>query len=141
MVLARRATDDELGEAQEDDEEDEATVRGTLHTIARIIEDQNPGYKYSLLLVADGRFVRGAGPSLPEDYNAAIDGYAVGPAVGSCGTAIYWNVPVVVDDIQADPLWTPFAELAKKAGGRGLLVASVHQQERQRAGCVGPVFT
>jgi len=116
MVLARGATDDELGEPQEEDEEDEATVRGTLHTIARIIEDQNPGYKCSILLVADGRFVRGAGPSLPEDYNAAIDGYAVGPAVGSCGTAIYWNVPVVVDDIQADPLWAPFAELAKKAG-------------------------
>lgn len=29
MVLARRATDDSFGELQEDDEEDEATVRGT----------------------------------------------------------------------------------------------------------------
>ncbi|MCB0324838.1 MAG: GAF domain-containing protein, partial [Bdellovibrionales bacterium] len=98
------------------DEEDEATVSGTLHTIARIVEEQNPGYKCSILLVADGRFVRGAGPSLPEEYNAAIDGFAVGPTVGSCGTAIFWNVPVIVEDIQADPLWAPFAELAKRAG-------------------------
>ena len=30
--------------------------------------------------------------------------------------ALYWNVPVIVEDIQADPLWEPFAELAKKAG-------------------------
>ena len=98
------------------DEDDEATVSGTLHTIARIVEEQNPGYKCSILLVADGRFVRGAGPSLPEEYNAAIDGFAIGPTVGSCGTAIYWNTPVIVEDIQADPLWVPFAELAKEAG-------------------------
>lgn len=95
---------------------DDATVSSSLNTIARIIEDQNPGYRCSILLVADGRFVRGAGPSLPEEYNAAIDGFAIGPTVGSCGTAIYWNVPVIVHDIQADPLWTPFRELAKNAG-------------------------
>lgn len=114
LVLGRSLEETEVFSAPEDSE-DEATVRGTLHTIARIIEEQNPGYKCSILLVADGRFVRGAGPSLPEEYNAAIDGYAIGPKVGSCGTAIYWNVPVIVEDIQADPLWVPFAELAKKA--------------------------
>jgi two-component system sensor histidine kinase/response regulator len=94
----------------------EATVSGTLDAIARIIEEQNPGYRCSILLVADGRFVFGAGPSLPADYNAAVNGYAVGPTVGSCGTAIFWNTPVIVEDIQADPLWTPLAALAKKAG-------------------------
>ena len=94
----------------------EATVLGTLDTIARIVEEQNPGYKCSILLVTDGRFVSGAGPSLPKEYNAAIDGFAVGPAVGSCGTAIYWNVPVIAVDIQNDPLWVPFAELARQAG-------------------------
>lgn len=94
----------------------EATVLSTLDAIARIIEEQNPGFKCSILLVADGRFVSGAGPSLPKDYNSAIDGYAIGSNVGSCGTAIFWNVPVIVEDIQADPLWAPLAELAKKAG-------------------------
>ncbi len=94
----------------------EATVSGTLDAIARIIEEQNPGYRCSILLVADGRFVFGAGPSLPADYNSAIHGYAIGPTVGSCGTAIFWNTPVIVEDIQADPLWSPLAALAKKAG-------------------------
>ncbi len=94
----------------------QATVSGTLDAIARIIEEQNPGFKCSILLVADGRFVFGAGPSLPKDYNAAVDGYAVGPTVGSCGTAIFWNTPVIVEDIQADPLWSALAALAKKAG-------------------------
>ena len=94
----------------------EATVRGTLHAIARIIEEQVPEFKCSILLVEDGHFVKGAGPSLPDEYNAAIDGFAIGPTVGSCGTAIYWNVPVIVEDIQADPLWRDLAELAGEAG-------------------------
>ncbi len=94
----------------------ETTVEGTLDTIARIVEQQHPGLRCSILLVSDGRFVHGAGPSLPKEYNAAIDGFAVGPTVGSCGTAIYWNVPVVAVDIQQDPLWVPFRELAGKAG-------------------------
>ncbi len=115
VVLARSVDDFEETDGPKD-ADDEATVLGTLHTIARIVEDQNPGFKCSILLVADGRFVRGAGPSLPEEYNSAIDGYAIGPTVGSCGTAIYWNVPVIVEDIQADPLWVPFAQLAETAG-------------------------
>lgn len=101
---------------QDTEAPEEATVKSTLHTIAGIVEEQNPGYKCSILLVAHGRFVAGAGPSLPADYNNAIDGYAIGPTVGSCGTAIYWNVPVIVEDIQNDPLWVDFAELAKTAG-------------------------
>ncbi len=94
----------------------ESKEQEVLDTIARIVEEQNPGYLCSILLLQDGRFVKGAGPSLPADYNDAIDGFAVGPTVGSCGTAIYWNVPVIVEDIQADPLWIPFAELAARAG-------------------------
>ncbi len=115
VVLGRYAEVPDLPEHGEETA-DEATVSGTLETIARIVEEQNPGYRCSILLVADDRFVSGAGPSLPDDYNAAIDGLAIGPTVGSCGTAIYWNVPVIVDDIQTDPLWAPFAGLAKTAG-------------------------
>ncbi len=115
MILARVEEDIEVV-AGPKDSDDEATVIGTLHTIARIVEEQNPGYKCSILLVADGRFVRGAGPSLPEEYNAAIDGLAIGPTIGSCGTAIYWNVPVIAEDLQTDPLWEPLKDLTKKAG-------------------------
>ncbi len=115
IILARCVESVEEASGPQDSD-DEATVLGTLHTIAKIVEDQNPGFKCSILLVADGKFVRGAGPSLPEEYNAAVDGYAIGPTVGSCGTAIYWNVPVIVTDIQADPLWADLAVLAKSAG-------------------------
>ena len=115
VVLGRLAeTDHALHPYVE--EFDEGTVSGTLETIARIVESQNPDYKCSILLVDQNRFVRGAGPSLPEEYNDAIDGEAIGPNVGSCGTAIFWNIPVIVSDIQADPLWQKLAPLAKNAG-------------------------
>lgn len=114
-VLARHRHDDD-GPGAYGDAFDRGTVAGTLETIARIVEDQHPGYRCSILLKDHGRFARGAGPSLPEEYNAAIIGEALGPMMGSCGTAIYWNVPVIVEDIQNDPLWRPFAELARDAG-------------------------
>jgi len=96
--------------------EKRASFKDILCTIAKIVEEQNPSFLCSILLVRDGKFVSGAGPSLPDEYNEAIDGSAIGPMVGSCGTAIFWNVPVIVEDIQADPLWRPLSDLAEKAG-------------------------
>lgn len=69
-----------------------------------------------LLLDTDGIHLRHcAAPSLPASYNAAIDGLAIGPSVGSCGTAAYRHERVVVEDIATDPLWAPFRDLAAAA--------------------------
>jgi diguanylate cyclase (GGDEF)-like protein/PAS domain S-box-containing protein len=72
-----------------------------------------------LLLNRDGTQLRhGAAPSLPAAYNEAIDGIAVGPAGGSCGTAAYRRERVCASDIATDPLWTDFREFALDAGLR-----------------------
>ena len=66
-----------------------------------------------LLLDADGAHVRhGAAPDLPDEYLRGIDGTAIGPRVGSCGTAAYRRERVVVEDIANDPLWADFRDLA-----------------------------
>jgi two-component sensor histidine kinase len=66
-----------------------------------------------LILSEDGKhLVEGAAPSLPDDYNSAIDGIAVGYGVGSCGTAASTGEPVIVSDIATDPLWADFRDLA-----------------------------
>jgi PAS domain S-box-containing protein len=77
-------------------------------------------FRGSILLISeDGRTLRhGAAPSLPDAYNEAIDGLTIGPAVGSCGTAAYRNRTVVVTDIETDPLWTGYRELAEEHGLR-----------------------
>ncbi len=59
-----------------------------------------------------GRLLHGAAPSLPEAYCRAVHELPVGPCVGSCGTAAFRGVRVVVEDIATDPLWADFKDLA-----------------------------
>ena len=87
-----------------------------LERLVRAIEEYQPDMKGSVLLLdaAGKRLHHGAAPNLPEDYNTAIDGLLIGPRVGSCGTAAYEKRLVIVEDIQTDPLWADFRELAAK---------------------------
>ena len=72
-----------------------------------------------LLLSADGkRLSHGAAPNLPRSYREAIDGSAIGPSAGSCGTAAYFGRPVYVTDIATDRLWADYRELALPLGLR-----------------------
>jgi len=89
-----------------------------LTTLVRGVEAEHPGTLGSVLLLdaADATLLTGAAPSLPAFYNEAIDGVAIGPAVGSCGTAAFTGERVLVADIQTDPLWTDFKALAAQAG-------------------------
>ena len=68
----------------------------------------------SILLLDNERkcLLHGAAPSLPTAYCEAIDGIAVGPSVGSCGTAAYMGHAIFDTDIATDSLWADFRELA-----------------------------
>jgi PAS domain S-box-containing protein len=92
-----------------------------LHELVLAVEKESAsGVIASILLLdEDGRHLRhGAGPSLPDAYNAAIDGIAIGDGVGSCGTAASTRKQVFVTDIASDPLWDGFRDLAFEHGLR-----------------------
>ncbi|VTR93898.1 multi-sensor hybrid histidine kinase : Multi-sensor hybrid histidine kinase OS=Chthoniobacter flavus Ellin428 GN=CfE428DRAFT_3487 PE=4 SV=1: PAS_4: PAS_8: GAF_2: PAS_4: PAS_4: HisKA: HATPase_c: Response_reg [Gemmata massiliana] len=91
-----------------------------LDEIVRIVEDQLPGVACSVLLLdRDGVHLRlGSAPNLPADYNAGVNGFAIGPSVGSCGTAAFSRKPVFVNDIATDPLWADYKHLALGHGLR-----------------------
>ena len=91
-----------------------------LDALMRFVEAQSPGMLCSVLLLdADGLHLHhGAAPSLPLAYAQAIDGVAIGPSVGSCGTAAFRREAVVVEDIATDPLWVDYRELALGHGLR-----------------------
>jgi GAF domain-containing protein len=55
---------------------------------------------------------------LPDAYNAAIDGAAIGPNAGSCGTAAALREPVIVTDVATDRRWADYRGLAAIAGIR-----------------------
>lgn len=89
-----------------------------LDAIVRGVEQLDPIVLCSILLLdPDGVHLRhGAAPSLPDFYNEAIHGVAIGPNTGSCGTAMYTGERVIVDDIQQHPYWRNYKALAARAG-------------------------
>ena len=97
-----------------------APLKDVLVSLVHLIESNSKGMLCSILLLdEDGQHMRhGAAPSLPEPYTQAIDGAAIGPQAGSCGTAAYLGKPVIVSDIQRDPLWVNYRELATAHGLR-----------------------
>ncbi len=95
----------------------DAPLPNILDALARLIEERSEQMRCSFLLLDEsGKLHLGAAPSLPDSYNQAIDGIAIGPKVGSWGTAAYRQATVIVSDIASDPLWANFRDLALSHG-------------------------
>jgi diguanylate cyclase (GGDEF)-like protein/PAS domain S-box-containing protein len=97
-----------------------APLEDVLNSLMVLIESRVDDIMGSILLLSeDGKHLRrGAAPTLPEAWTSAIDGVAIGPSVGSCGTAAYRKETVIVSDIMTDPLWADYVELAAPFGFR-----------------------
>lgn len=107
-----------------------------LDSLAHLVESQLEGMMVSILLLdEDGtHLLHGAAPSLPKDYTQLIDGVAIGPKVGSCGTAVYRREPVIVTDIEQDPLWDEYRSLAAPYGFRACWSTPILSHERKVLG-------
>lgn len=87
--------------------------------LCRRVEAVAPDVICSVIAVdALSRLMPLAGPSLPTEYSTALVGTPIGPAVGSCGTAAWRREAVEVCDIERDPLWADYRELALRFGLR-----------------------
>ena len=76
-----------------------------LDSLCRYVEEQASSVLASISLLDGDRLWRGAAPSLPKAYTDAINGMAIGPSAGSCGTAAFRGEPVIVEDIASPPRW------------------------------------
>ena len=87
-----------------------------LTRIAQITEHQMPGMIASFLLYnpITKCLHHGTAPNLPDAYTKAIDGLRIGERVGPCGTAAHQGKSVIVDDIESDPRWEVFRDIALK---------------------------
>jgi len=90
------------------------SLSSILDAICGLVEELCSGCLCSILLLDSSgkRLWHGAGPSIPKPYAQAIDGFVIGPNVGSCGSAAYRAEQVIVSDIATDPRWTSFREEA-----------------------------
>lgn len=88
-----------------------------LSSLAKLIETHSTTTTFCSFLLFDSvenRLYHGAAPSLADEYCKLINGMKVGPNRGSCGTAAYHVASVIVEDIDLDPLWNDFRELAQQ---------------------------
>ena len=88
-----------------------------LEAVVQGVEQEQPEMLCSILLLDDEgkHLLSGAAPSLPDFFNAAINGIEIGPEVGCCGTAAFKNERIIVEDIQNNSYWAPYKELIREA--------------------------
>jgi diguanylate cyclase (GGDEF)-like protein len=92
-------------------------LEATLSRLCIEVERLLPGTRASILSLDNGGLLHPcAAPSLPEHYSAALDDLAIGPTVGSCGSAAFLQEVVIVADIENDPRWSAFKALALPLG-------------------------
>ncbi len=94
-----------------------ASLQETLGSLVRAIEGLLPGMICSILLLdhKTSCLRLGAAPSLPDFYNAAVDGLTIGPTVGSCGAAAFLGQRVIVRDVADHPNWVGFRQYTELA--------------------------
>jgi hypothetical protein len=90
------------------------TLSQTVTQLLKGIEEIYPDMICSVLEVdeAQEKLYHLAAPRLPAEYCMAIDGAAIGPKTGSCGTAAYHRSQVIVSNIETDPLWADYKQFA-----------------------------
>jgi diguanylate cyclase (GGDEF)-like protein len=82
-----------------------ASLGDVLDSLTRAIERISPGALCTVLLLDEEHrrtLLKCSGPSMPEEYLAAVNGLVIGPDVGACGSAAYRNQTIIVEDIATD---------------------------------------
>ena len=97
-----------------------APLRDVLTHMVRLVEAHAPNDCIAaiLLLDAEGRLRTGAAPSLPDDYNRAVDGLQPSPRLGTCAKAAATGKVVLTPNIADDPNWATLKALPLSRGLR-----------------------
>lgn len=95
-------------------------LMAVLQGLVGLVEAQLNGITASILSFDPqrGLLSPAAGPGLPADYSALLEGLEPGENVGSCGTAAWLRQPVIVADTFKDRRWQDYAHVARAFGLR-----------------------
>jgi len=100
----------------------DAPLGDVLDVLARTAEDYSGGAALASvqLVTNDGQHLRhAAAPSLPLEFQLALDALRIAPLSGTAGTAAWRAEPVASPDIGADPVWGEKRDMALAYGLRG----------------------
>ena len=95
----------------------ENSLQKVLDKIVNLAEKRNPEIICSILLLDETKqhLFTGSAPSLPKFYNDAVNGVKIGEKVGSCGSAAYKKIRVIVENINTHENWQDYLDLTQKA--------------------------
>ncbi len=119
-----------------------ASLRETLEYLVEIVEAQsNRAVVASILLLDDeGKLRIGAAKSLPDDYNAAIDGLVARQDLGTCSVAAVTEMIVMTPDIDADPKWQSIKHLPLGLGLKAAWSQPIMARDGRVLGTFGTYF-
>lgn len=103
----------------------------TLDALCHLVGELSPGSLCSILLLDwdEYRFRHGAGPTLPDSYNRALDGRIFEFSSASCARAARQGEQVIVPDIAADPLWDDRPDLPLSHGLKACWSSPIFAQD------------
>jgi len=108
--------------------------------IAHLYESRHPGLRCSMLLLEGNKLMHAGAPSMPKEYCKAVNGLENGPNVGSCGTATYHGIRVIVEDIATDPKWEKIKDAALPHGMRCCWSEPIKNSEGDVLGAFGMYY-
>jgi PAS domain S-box-containing protein len=126
----------------------ESIVRGRplpelLAALCTIVEERSGRTARAAVLLADAegkRLYTGAAPSLPDEYNRAIDGIGIAPDVGTCSAAAARGEAVITRDIATDPRWSGLGHLPLGLGLRAAWSVPICAASGKVLGTFGTYF-
>jgi diguanylate cyclase (GGDEF)-like protein/PAS domain S-box-containing protein len=116
--------------------QDAVALPEVLRSLAQSVEARHRGMLCSILTFSetDRALYLGAAPSLPEFFTTALHGLSVDEGVGCCGTAAARDQMVIVENIQQDPLWGHYREIAARAGLQACWSQPIHSSDQKLIG-------
>lgn len=88
-----------------------------LTRLCREVEQMLPGCFVSILTLDQEDLLHPcAAAGLPDAYSMALENLSIGPMVGSCGSAAFLQQSIDVSDIEHDPRWADYKDLAMSFG-------------------------
>jgi PAS domain S-box-containing protein len=115
-----------------------------LSLIIKLTEASQKGMISSILLLDNKSktLKAGAAPSLPDDYNKAVNGLDIGLGICSCGESAFTGKTVIVADINSHPNWANEDKiaLAKKAGLKACWSEPIFSSSREIIGTLAMYY-
>lgn len=100
--------------------------------------EQNFDQLSGAILLLDNQkrhFIDVVAPKLPSFFTESLDGIEIGERVMSCGSAIYHDKMIVVEDVQTHPYWIGYKDLAAQANIGSSWSQPIHSANGELLGC------